>query len=172
MSSGYDLGAVFDEHVASEFDTKDIDATMRTMVKEPYVWHVPALTGASGGDAVRKFYTSQFIGHTPADAKLHPIARTVSEDRVIDEFVMEFTHNAEIPFMLPGVPPTGRKARVPMVVVMGFVGDKVAHEHIYRDQASVLVQLGLLDRSTLPVAGAEQADRLLQIAGGEQPATA
>jgi carboxymethylenebutenolidase len=74
--------------------------------------------------------------------------------------------------MLPGVPPTGRKVRVPMVVVMGFAGDKVAYEHIYWDQASVLVQLGLLDRSTLPVAGAEQADRLLQIAGGEQPATA
>jgi carboxymethylenebutenolidase len=128
MSAELDLGAVFDEHVASEFETKDIDATMRTMVAEPYVWHVPALTGASGGEAVRQFYTSQFIGHTPADAVLKPISRTVSADRVIDEFVMEFTHDAEIPFMLPGVPPTGRKARIPMVVVMGFDRDRVAYE--------------------------------------------
>jgi carboxymethylenebutenolidase len=165
MSAGPDLGAVFDEHVASEFETKDIDATMRTMVPEPYVWHVPALTGASGGREVRQFYTSQFIGHTPADATLTPISRTVSAERVIDEFVLEFTHDIEVPFMLPGVPPTGRWARVPTVVVMGFEGDKVAYEHIYWDQASLLVQLGLLDGSTLPVAGVEQAERLLELAG-------
>jgi carboxymethylenebutenolidase len=169
MSAGPDLGAIFDEHVASEFATKDIEATMRTMVKEPYVWHVPALTGASGGDAVRQFYISQFIGHTPEDAVLHPISRTVSSDRVIDEFVLEFTHDSEVPFMLPGVPPTGRKVRIPTVVVMGFDGDKVSYEHIYWDQASVLVQIGLLDRSTLPVAGAEEADRLLALADGDQP---
>jgi carboxymethylenebutenolidase len=165
MSATHDLGAVFDEHVASEFETKDIDATMRTMVDEPYVWHVPALTGASGGEAVRQFYVSQFIGHTPADAVLRPISRTVSSDRVIDEFVLEFTHDAEVPFMLPGVPPTGRKIRVPTVVVMGFKGEKITHEHIYWDQATVLVQLGLLDRSTLPVSGAEEAERLLELAG-------
>jgi carboxymethylenebutenolidase len=165
MSAAHDLGAVFDEHVASEFETKDIDATMRTMVDEPYVWHVPALTGASGGEAVRQFYVSQFIGHTPADAVLRPISRTVSSDRVIDEFVLEFTHDAEVPFMLPGVPPTGRKVRVPTVVVMGFKGEKIAHEHIYWDQATVLVQLGLLDPSTLPVSGAEEAERLLELAG-------
>jgi carboxymethylenebutenolidase len=169
MSAGPDLGAVFDEHVASEFETKDIDATMRTMVDEPYVWHVPALTGASGGEAVRRFYTSQFIGHTPADAVLRPISRTVSSDRVVDEFVLEFTHDAEVPFMLPGVPPTGQKVRVPTVVVMGFEGEKIAYEHIYWDQATVLVQLGLLERGSLPVADADEAERLLELAGGEAP---
>ncbi len=160
-----DLGAVFDEHVASEFVAKDLDATMRTMVAEPYVWHVPPMTGASGGDGVRGFYSSQFIGHTPADSVLTTIARTVTEDRVIDEFVMDFTHDVELPWMLPGVAPTGRHVRVPLVVVMGFNEDKVAYEHIYWDQASVLVQVGLLDPGPLPVAGAEQADRLLQMAG-------
>jgi carboxymethylenebutenolidase len=169
MSAGPDLGAIFDEHVASEFATQDIDATMRTMVPEPYVWHVPALTGASGGDAVRQFYISQFIGHTPEDAVLRPVSRTVAADRVVDEFVLEFTHDSEVPFMLPGVPPTGRRVRIPMVVVMGFEGDKVSYEHIYWDQASVLVQLGLLERATLPVAGVEQAERLLELAGGDQP---
>jgi len=169
MSAGPDLGAVFDEHVASEFETKDIDATMRTMVDEPYVWHVPALTGASGGEAVRRFYTSQFIGHTPADAVLRPISRTVSSDRVVDEFVLEFTHDAEVPFMLPGIAPTGRKVRVPTVVVMGFEGQKIAYEHIYWDQASVLLQLGLLERGSLPVADADEAERLLELAGGEEP---
>jgi carboxymethylenebutenolidase len=169
MGAAPDLGAVFDEHVASEFADKDLDATMRTMVEEPYVWHVPVLTGASGGEEVRRFYSTQLIGHTPADAVLHPISRTVSADRVIDEFVFEFTHDAEVPFMLPGVAPTGRKARVPTVVVMGFEGDKVAYEHIYWDQATLLVQLGLLDPSGLPMSGAEQAERLLELSDGEEP---
>jgi carboxymethylenebutenolidase len=163
-----DLGARFDEHVASEFVTKDVDATMRTMSAEPYVWHVPPLTGANGGEAVRRFYSSQFIGHTPADAVLSPIARTVSADRVIDEFVLEFTHDIELPWMLPGVAPTGRRVRIPTVVVMGFNGDRVAYEHIYWDQASVLVQIGLLDRALLPVSGSEQAVRLLELAASRR----
>lgn len=101
-----DLGAVFDEHVATEFVEKDVDATTRTMVKELYVWHVPVLTGGVGGDAVRQFYATELIGHTPADAVLRPIARTVANDRVIDEFVLEFTHEGELPFMLPAsLPP-------------------------------------------------------------------
>jgi carboxymethylenebutenolidase len=165
MSRAPDLGALFDEHVAFEFVEQNVDATMGTMADDPYVWHVPAMTGATGGEAVRHFYSTQFIGHTPPDATLHPIARTVSSNRVIDEFVLELTHDREIPFMLPGVAPTGRKVRVPTVVVMGFEDGKVAYEHIYWDQASVLVQVGLLDRSGLPVAGGEQADRLLELAG-------
>jgi carboxymethylenebutenolidase len=164
MNGGPDLGAVFDDHVAAEFELQDVDATMDTMVEEPYVWHVPALTGASGGQAVRRFYSTEFVGQTPADAVLVPIARTVSSDRVIDEFVLEFTHDREVPFMLPGVAPTGRKVRIPTVVVMGFDDGKVAYEHIYWDQASVLVQIGLLDPASLPVAGSEQADRLLRLA--------
>lgn len=83
---------------------------------------------------------------------------------------MEFTHDAEIPFMLPGAAPTGRRVRIPLVVVMGFDGDKVAYEHIYWDQASVLVQIGLLDPGALPVAGPEEAERLLALAGTQEPA--
>jgi carboxymethylenebutenolidase len=168
VSTTADLGAVFDEHVASEFVAKDVDATMRTMTDEPYVWHVPTLAGASGGKAVREFYSTQFIGHSPADATLHPISRTISEERVIDEFVLEFTHDIEIPWMLAEVPPTGRNVSIPTVVIMGFEGTKVSYEHIFWDQASVLVQTGLLDPAGLPVSGGEQAERLLGLAGGPE----
>jgi carboxymethylenebutenolidase len=113
---------------------------------------------------VRGFYSTEFIGQTPADAVLRPIARTVSADRVIDEFVLEFTHDREIPFMLAGVAPTGRRVRIPTVVVMGFEGGKVAYEPLFWDQASVLAQIGLLDPAGLPVAGSEQAERLLELA--------
>ncbi len=165
MSPERDLGALFDQHVAAEFELQSVDATMETMVQEPYVWHVPALTGAAGGDEVRRFYGSALVGRTPDDAVLHPIARTVSEDRVIDEFILEFTHDCEMPFMLPGVSPTGRKVRIPTVVVMGFEDGLVAYERIYWDQASVLVQLGLLDPGDRPIAGAEQAERLVGMIG-------
>jgi carboxymethylenebutenolidase len=168
MNAGPDLGAIFDEHVAGEFETKDIDATMATMTDSPYVWHVPALTGASGQDAVRRFYSTELIGRMPGNAVMHQVSRTVSDNRVIEELVVEFTHDQEMPFMLPGVAPTGRKAKVPHVVVMGFEGDKVAYEHIYWDQGSLLAQLGLLDPAGLPIAGAEQADRLMEMADGSQ----
>jgi carboxymethylenebutenolidase len=79
--------------------------------------------------------------------------------------VLEFTHDVEIPFMLRGVPPTGRRVRVPTVVVMDFEGDKVASERIYWDQATLLIQLGLFDPGALPAAGVEQAERLLGLAG-------
>ncbi len=150
MSTLPDLGAIFDEHVASEFVAKDVDATMRTMTAEPYVWHVPALPGAAGAEAVRAF--------------LHPISRTVSPERVIDEFIFRFTHDSDVPWMLPGIAPTGRSVRIPMVVVMGFEGDKVAYERIYWDQASVLVQIGVLDAADAPGSAADQADRLLELA--------
>jgi carboxymethylenebutenolidase len=103
----------------------------------------------------------------PDDAVLRRISRTVSSNRVVEEFVLEFTHDVEVPFMLPGVPPTGRKVRLPHVVIMGFEGDKVAYEHIYWDHASLLVQVGLLDPAGLPIAGVEQAERLVELAGGE-----
>ena len=69
----------------------------------------------------------------------------------------------EIDFILPGIPPTGKYVEIPAVVVMKFDGDKIAHEHIYWDQASVLAQIGFIDTKTLPITGAEQTRRLLEV---------
>jgi carboxymethylenebutenolidase len=162
-ASGTDLGAVFDAHVRHEFEDKDVDATMATMVDEPYVWHVPTMTGGVGGDAVRRFYASDFIGRMPADTEIVQVSRTVDEHQVVDELVLRFTHDIEIPIMLPGIPPTGRRVELPHVVVMRFQDGKVAHEHIYWDQASLLAQVGLLDPERVPAVGAEQARSLLKL---------
>ena len=153
-------GAVFDAHVRAEFVERSVDATMATMTDAPYVTHVPVMTGGYGHDEVRQFYATWFIGHWPADVQITPISRTVGQGRVIDELIASFTHDVEMPALLPGVAPTGRKVTLPHVVVMGIVGGKVAYEHIYWDQASLLVQAGLLDPAKLPVVGAEQADKL------------
>jgi carboxymethylenebutenolidase len=88
------------------------------------------------------------------------VSRTVGQGRVIDELIVSFTHDVEMPALLPGIAPTGRKVVLAHVVLMGIVDGKVAYEHIYWDQASLLVQVGLLDPATLPVVGAEQAAKL------------
>jgi carboxymethylenebutenolidase len=156
-----DLGAVFDEHVADEFVAKDVAATMATMTAEPFVNHVPTMMGGVGGEAVADFYQEYFIGHWPKDTTITPVSRTVGTDRVVDEMIMSFTHDIPMNTLLPGVAPTGRPVRLPVVVVMGFEGDKVAFERIYWDQASLLAQVGLIDEALLPVTGVIQAEKVL-----------
>jgi carboxymethylenebutenolidase len=161
----HDIGAVLDEHLASEFEVKDLEAAMATMSGDPYLDHVPVMTGGVGWDEVRRFYGRHFIGHWPDDTQIEPVSRTVGADQVVDELVMSFTHDIEMDALLPGVAPTGRPVRLPFCVVVSFEAGKVAHEHIYWDQASMLVQIGLLDPSGLPVTGAEQAAKLLDPRG-------
>jgi len=156
-----DLGALFDSHISREFADKDVDATMETMVPEPYVHCVPIMTGGFGGEGVRRFYSEHFVNQIPKDATVTPISRTVGKDQVVDELIVSFTHDTQWDYLLPGLPPTGKRVELPHVVVMKFESGKVAHEHIYWDQASLLVQVGLLDPAHLPVAGVEQARRLL-----------
>jgi carboxymethylenebutenolidase len=155
-----DLGAVFDRHVTYEFVDKDVEATMSTMVAEPYVWNVSVALGGIGANGVRSYYSEKFVGKMPADTQVVSISRTVGADQLVEELILTFTHDIEIPSMLPGIAPTGRHVELPHVVVMKFEGDKVAHEHIYWDQASLLAQIGLLDENLLPVVGARQAQML------------
>jgi carboxymethylenebutenolidase len=157
------LGAIFDQHIKHEFEDHDVDATMKTMTKEPYVHNVPIVTGGVGYDGVYNFYKNHFIGKMPDDTKVVCISRTVGKDQVVDELILSFTHDREIDFILPGVPPTGKYVELPHVVVMNFKDGKIAHEHIYWDQASLLVQVGLLDPKLLPVTGQEQAKRLVEL---------
>jgi carboxymethylenebutenolidase len=161
IGPNFDLSALWDEHVRHEFDTRDVAATMATMVAEPYVNHVPTLTGGVGQRELSRFYRHHFIHGNPPDMTLTPISRTVGALQVVDEFVMRFTHSCEIDWLLPGVPPTGRFVEIPMLGVVRFRGDRLYHEHIYWDQAGVLVQIGLLDPQGLPVAGVESARKLL-----------
>jgi carboxymethylenebutenolidase len=155
-----DLAATFDAHTKAEFEDLDLEATMATMTGDPYVHHVPTITGGSGIKGVRDFYGHHFIGQWPDDTETRQVSRTIGENQVVDELLMTFTHDRQLDIMLPGIPPTGRRITIPVVVVVGFEDGKVRHEHIYWDQASVLVQAGLLDPTGLPVTGPEQAEGL------------
>jgi carboxymethylenebutenolidase len=147
----------WDEHVRCEFASKDVDGTMATMVADSHVTHVPTMTGGVGFSEIRDFYSRSFIPQMPPDTETVLVSRTIGENQIVDEMIFRFTHTIPMDWMLPGVPATGRRVEVPLVVIIGFCEGKVSHEHIYWDQASVLVQLGLLDGSRLPVAGAETA---------------
>ena len=157
----HDLVALWEAHCRYEFETRDVEATMATMVSEPYVNHIPTMTGGVGHDALKRFYKYHFIGGNPPDTDLAPVSRTVGVDQIVDEMIFRFTHTNEIDWMLPGVEPTGRRVEVPLVAIVRFVDGKVAHEHIYWDQASVLVQVGLLEPEGLPVAGGETARKVI-----------
>lgn len=157
----YDLSALWDKHCEHEFATRDVDATMATMVAEPYVNHIPTMTGGVGYRELRHFYANYFIESNPDDTTLIPISRTVGATQIVDELLFCFTHTREIPWMLPGIAPTGRRVEIPLVAVVKFRGDKLYHEHIYWDQASVLVQIGALEPAGLPVAGVDTARKLL-----------
>src|SRR5919106_141460 len=132
------------EHLKGEFATKDVEATLATMVEYAYVNHMPVNTGGRGKDALRVFYRDDFIPSWPEDLQMTPTNRVVAEAQLVDELHVTFTHSKQMNWFLPNVPPTHQKIEVDIVVVVQFQGDKLATERIYWDHASVLRQVGLL----------------------------
>ena len=155
------LRKLWEDHVRYEFSTRNTEDTLATMVEDAYVNHIPVLTGGAGRDELREFYSKRFIPQMPPDTEMTPVSRTIGEDQIVDEMVFKFTHTIQMDWMLPGIAPTGKRVEVPLVAIVRFRDGKLAHEHIYWDQASVLVQIGLLDASKLPVAGVESARKVL-----------
>lgn len=152
---------LFQKHVEAEL-AGDLDTTMATMADDPHLNHVPVMAGGVGREGVHAFYRDHLVGKFfPPDVKITNVSRTVGYDSVVEELVISFTHTTPIDWLLPGVPPTGKKVEMAVVVLVGFKGGKITHEHIYWDQAGVLVQVGLLDPVGLPVSGAESARKVL-----------
>jgi carboxymethylenebutenolidase len=145
---------------AAEFEKKDADAAIATMSEHPVLIHVPVNTGATGKNELRKFYAEIFIPQMPPDVELQLLTRSVGQNRIIDEFILRFTHTIRMEWFAPGIDATGRRLAVPHVAIISFENGKMSSEHIYWDQATVLMQMGLLDKN-LPVIGGIQCDRLL-----------
>jgi carboxymethylenebutenolidase len=153
--------ALFQRHVDAEL-AGDLETTMATMTDNPHLNHVASMAGGVGRDGVRTFYRDHLVGKFfPPDVKMTNVSRTVGRDQVVEELVISFTHTTPVDWILPGVPPTGKHVEVAVVVIVAFKDGKISHEHIYWDQASVLVQVGLLDPAGLPVCGAESARKVL-----------
>jgi len=153
--------ALFQQHVDAEL-SGDLETTMATMTDNPHLNHVSSMAGGVGRDGVRAFYRDHLVGKFfPPDVKMTNVSRTVGHNQVVEELVISFTHTTPVDWLLPGVPPTGKHVETAVVVIIGFEDGKISHEHIYWDQAGVLVQVGLLDPIGLPVSGAESARKVL-----------
>jgi carboxymethylenebutenolidase len=161
------LSDLWDAHLRAEFSAHAPDQAIATMVSNPLVNQVPVLTGGDGREEVYEFYAKHFVHQIPPDMEVVSVSRTIGQGRVVDEIVGRFTHTISMDWMLPGLAPTGKRVEVGLVIIVQFDGDKLAHEHLYWDQASVLVQLGLLGSTGLPVVGGESArsvlDRILPL---------
>jgi carboxymethylenebutenolidase len=165
---------VWHKHVFAEFAHKNVEDALASMTEDAHVLLVPSLTGAAGKDEVRAFYGRSFLPQIPADLQPIPISQTIGQNRIIEESVYRFTHSLSMEWMLPGLGPTGRSVEVAVVAIVQFRDGLISHEHLYWDQASVLVQLGRLDPTGLPVHGTACAKRLLQLApptGGSAPSS-
>ena len=154
------LSSVWDKHVGAEFTAKDADQSVATMTSDSYVNLIPLMIGARGRAGVRDFYANHFLSQLPPDIEIVPVSRTIGQGQVVDELIIRFTHSIRMDWLLPGILPTGKRVEVPFVAIIRFEGDKIVHEHLYWDQASLLVQIDLLDR-TLPVRGGEIAAQVL-----------
>jgi carboxymethylenebutenolidase len=160
METAGKLSNAWDQHLASEFGAKSADQALETITADPCVNVVPVMIGARRRDELRDFYANQFLSQIPPDMEMVTVSRTIGQGRVVDELIARFTHSIRMDWLLPGIPPTGKRVELPLVVIVQFELDKLAHEHLYWDQASLLVQVGLLDR-TLPVRGGEIAAQVL-----------
>jgi len=152
---------LFEQHFDAELNG-DLDTTMATMSDDPHLNHVPVMAGGVGKQGVRQFYRDHLVGKFfPPDLQITKISSTIGNHQIVEEMVISFTHTTPIDFLIPDVPPTGKLVEIAVVVIVGFKDNKISHEHIYWDQASVLSQIGLLDPTNLPVCGAESAHKVL-----------
>jgi carboxymethylenebutenolidase len=155
------LNDAWEEHLRTEFSAHSADEAIATMVANPLVNQVPVMIGGDGREQLYEFYARYFLPQIPPDAEMVPVSRTIGQGRLVEEMVFRFTHTVSMDWMLPGIQATGKRVEIGMVVVVQFEGDKLAHEHLYWDQASVLVQLGLLQPGSLPIVGVEGARSVL-----------
>ena len=155
------LNDAWEEHLRTEFSAHSADDAIATMVANPLVNQVPVMIGGDGKEELHEFYAKYFLPQIPPDTEMVAVSRTIGQGRLVEEMVLRFTHTIPMDWMLPGIPPTGKRVEIALLVVVQFDGDKLAHEHLYWDQASVLVQLGLLQPAGLPIVGAEGARSVL-----------
>jgi carboxymethylenebutenolidase len=164
-SVGQGLLEVWQQHNYSEWVMKDAKAALNTMSDNPHVLMVPIAMGGRGRDGVYDYYHKAFLSQLPVNIKLIAISQVVHDETLVEEAVFQFTHDQVMDWMIPGVPPTGKRVEVGVVAVVRFEDGKIASEHLYWDHASVLAQVGVLDPAKAPVKGVESARTLLEWAG-------
>lgn len=122
---------VWENHTHYEFDTKNVEDTMRTMEDNPYVNNISTMAGGFGLEEVKQFYSQLFIPQKPDDTEVELISRTVGTHQIVDEIIFKFTHNIRMDWILNGIEPTGKRVEVPLIAIVRFLNRKIISEHIY-----------------------------------------
>ena len=151
-----DLEQVWDAHQQALIQRRDLQAALAQLAAEPAITHIPAMTGGTGRQAVERFYAGQFLPHLPADLTLRRISRTVDRWRLVDETTVSFTHDRELPWLLPGAEPTFRRAEVLAIAVVGFERARIRSQRILWDHATLAAQLGIAH----PASGRAASDQV------------
>ncbi|WP_224369945.1 ester cyclase [Hyalangium versicolor] len=155
------MTGLWDKHLEAEFAHKSPAEALATMTSNPRVTIVPTMIGGRGTEELHTFYAKHFLNQLPPDIEVVPVSRTVGQGRVVDELVIKFTHTVQMDWVLPSVPPTGKRIEFAMVVIVYTEGDRISAENLYWDSATILRQAGLLPDPKLPVLGAESARNML-----------
>ena len=160
------------ESVRDEFVSATVDGekekTTKRLTPYAHVIHAPTLTGGVGSGDLARFY-AKFFSPLPPSFSSRLLSRTIGTDRVVDELYVSLTHSQHVPWLLPGIPGTGKKVETVLVSIMCVRGGKLESEHVYWDQASVLVQVGLLDPKMVPEALKKEGVKKLPVVGAEGP---
>jgi carboxymethylenebutenolidase len=146
-----DLEQTWEVHQQALIRRRDLQAALAQLAAEPVITHIPAMTGATGRAAVERFYAGQVLPHLPGDLEQRRISRTVDRWRLVDETTVSFTHDRELPWLLPGIEPTFRRAEVLAIAVVGFDRTRIRSQRVLWDHATLLGQLGL-ETATAPAA--------------------
>ncbi|KAF2466350.1 dienelactone hydrolase [Lindgomyces ingoldianus] len=164
-----DLERVWEENVEQKIHGKDASKLVDTFVTQPtpFVNYTPTMTGGIGVGELSRFYKDYFLPSSPPSFHMRLVSRTIGVDRIVDELYIQFKHTLQIPWILPGIPPTNQKVEIVVVSIVGMRGGKIWHERIYWDQASVLFQVGLLDPEEVPEEYRKDGLEMLPVAGSE-----
>ena len=138
-----DMASAWDEHTSALLGPHDLAAATRHLAAEPSVLHLPVMTGAAGEQAVARFYAEDFLPHLPADLTRTRISRTVDRFRLVDETTVSFTHDRELPWLLPGVAATHRRAEVLTIAVVAYRRGQIRSVRVLWDYATLTAQLGI-----------------------------
>ncbi|KAK4217303.1 dienelactone hydrolase [Rhypophila decipiens] len=169
MDSPSGVEATVERSAHAKFHSRSAKQLLSTFTAHdaPQVTHVPTLSGALGRQELQDFYSDYFLGDNPPSMKVTLLSRTIGLDRVVDEMFVSFKHTQDMPWILPGVPPTKKRVEIIIVSIVTLRGGKLHHERVYWDQASVLAQIGLLDPKLVPQAAQERGVRQLPVVGGK-----
>jgi len=146
------LEVIWDEHLDASLVQRDFARSLVHMTAESSVRHIPAMTGAAGRLGLERFYATEFLPHVPGDLALARISRTVDRFRLVDQTAISFTHDRELPWLLPGVGPTFRRADVLTISVVSFDRGRICSQRVLWDHATLTTQLDIpLVPSSRPV---------------------